>query len=196
MQHGGPWRGLVFAKILHTNEWTWDPFNFENHCYGCQVTNVLIQTYINYCSAVSTVRQHTSRLDVALQVAAYMYGNFFQSINPISIASISLAKPGSVARQPNQRLTAKLKKQFHGINGLSGVPVSKGGKGQVKEMCLHKFLDGSNWNGWADRQWRAFPERQEWEALVPVLALTLGTDTLTPCLISANDMRVMGASME
>ena len=35
-----------------------------------------------------------------------------QSVNQTSIASISPAKPGSVARQPNQCSTAKSRKQF------------------------------------------------------------------------------------
>ena len=39
-----------------------------------------------------------------------------QSINQISIAPISPAKPGSVARQPNQCSTVKLKKQFRSID--------------------------------------------------------------------------------
>ena len=49
-----------------------------------------------------------------------------QSNNQTSIAPISQAKPGSVAQQANQCSTAKSMKQFHGINGLSGVLVSKG----------------------------------------------------------------------
>ena len=47
------------------------------------------------------------------------------SINQISIVPISHMEPGSVVRQLSQCSTAKLMKQFHGINGLSGVPVSK-----------------------------------------------------------------------
>ena len=43
-----------------------------------------------------------------------------QSIHLIFIAPTSQAKLCSVARQPNQCLIAKLMKQFHGINGLSG----------------------------------------------------------------------------
>ena len=34
------------------------------------------------------------------------------------------------------------------------------GKGQVKEMCLQMFLEGSNWNGWTDRQLKVVPERR------------------------------------
>ena len=34
------------------------------------------------------------------------------------------------------------------------------GKGQVKEMCLQIFLEGSNWNGWTDRQRQVVPKRR------------------------------------
>ena len=40
----------------------------------------------------------------------------YQSINQTSIVSISQAKPGSVAPQPNQCSTAKSRKQFRNIN--------------------------------------------------------------------------------
>ena len=66
-----------------------------------------------------------------------------QSINQTSIAPISPAKPGSEARQPNQCSTAKSRKQFRNINRLWGVTVPMGG-GQIKEMCLQIFLEGSN----------------------------------------------------
>ena len=49
-----------------------------------------------------------------------------QSINQTFIAPISPAKPGSVARQPNQCSTAKLRKQFRNINRPWGVTVSMG----------------------------------------------------------------------
>ena len=32
-------------------------------------------------------------------------------------------------------------------------------KGQVKEICLQIFLEGSNWNGWTDRQRGVVPKR-------------------------------------
>ena len=34
------------------------------------------------------------------------------------------------------------------------------GKGQVKETCLQMFLEGSNWNGWMDRQQQVVPVRR------------------------------------
>ena len=71
-----------------------------------------------------------------------------QSINQTSIAPTSPAKPGSVAQQPNQCSTAKSRKQFRSINRPWGVTVSMGGGGQIKEMCLQMFLEGSNWTGW------------------------------------------------
>ena len=82
--------------------------------------------------------------------------SFNQSINQ-SIAAISPTKPGSVAQQPNQCSVAKPMKHFHGINRLSVVRVSRG-KGQVKDMCLQMFLEGSNWNGWTDRLRQVVPE--------------------------------------
>ena len=33
-------------------------------------------------------------------------------------------------------------------------------KGQVKEIYLQTFLEGSNWNGWMDRQWEVVPKRR------------------------------------
>ena len=47
-------------------------------------------------------------------------------IKQTSIAPISLALPDSVARQLNQSSTAKSMKQFHNINGPSGMMVSMG----------------------------------------------------------------------
>ena len=35
------------------------------------------------------------------------------------------------------------------------------GKGQIKEMCLQIFLEGSNWNGWTDRQREVVPKRRD-----------------------------------
>ena len=49
-----------------------------------------------------------------------------QSINQLSIAPISPMKPGSVARQPNQCLTAKSRKQFRNINRPWEMTVSMG----------------------------------------------------------------------
>ena len=49
--------------------------------------------------------------------------------------------------------------KFRNINGSSGVLVSIG-KGQVKEMCLQMFLEGSTWNGWMDRQWEVSQKRR------------------------------------
>ena len=45
----------------------------------------------------------------------------YQSINQTSIAPISPAKPGLVARQPNQCSTAKSRNQFRNINRPWGV---------------------------------------------------------------------------
>ena len=82
-----------------------------------------------------------------------------QSINQTYIASISQAKPGSVARQPNQCSTAKSRKQFSHINMSSGMSVLWG-KGQVKEMCRQMFLKGSNWICWTKKQREVVPKRR------------------------------------
>ena len=34
------------------------------------------------------------------------------------------------------------------------------GKGQIKEMCLQIYLEGSNWTGWMDRQREVVPKRR------------------------------------
>ena len=55
-----------------------------------------------------------------------VYQSINQSINKTSIVPISPAKPGSVARQPNQCSLANTKKQFHRVIGPSGMLVSMG----------------------------------------------------------------------
>ena len=40
------------------------------------------------------------------------------------------------------------------------MPVSMGGKAK-SEMYLQMFLEGSNWNGWVDRQWEVVPKRRD-----------------------------------
>ena len=72
---------------------------------------------------------------------------------------ISPAKPGSVAWQPNQCSKAKSRKQFHNIN-RPWVWLYLWGEGQIKEMCLQIFLEGSNWNVWTDRQREVVPKRR------------------------------------
>ena len=51
--------------------------------------------------------------------------NESQSVT-ISITPISPAEPVSMTEQPNQCSIAKSRKQFHGINELSGVLVPSG----------------------------------------------------------------------
>ena len=63
-----------------------------------------------------------------------------KSINQISIAPISLAKPASVVRQSNQCSTAKLKKQFRNINRPWGMLVSVVGKAKSKSCVFICFL--------------------------------------------------------
>ena len=58
----------------------------------------------------------------------------YQSINQTSLAPISLAKPGSVERQPNQCSTAKSRKQFRNINRPWGVTVSMGERPNQRDL--------------------------------------------------------------
>ena len=59
----------------------------------------------------------------------------YQSINQTSIAPISLAKPGSVARQPNQCSRAKSRKQFRNMNRQSGMPISMGERPSQRDLA-------------------------------------------------------------
>ena len=63
-----------------------------------------------------------------------------QSINQTYIAPISPAKPGSVARQPDQCSTAKSMKLFRNINRPWGVTLSMGGKAKSKRCVFSYFL--------------------------------------------------------
>ena len=65
-----------------------------------------------------------------------------QSINQTSTAPISSMKPGSVAQQPNQRSTAKSRKQFRNINRPWGVTVSMGKRPNQGDVSI--FLGRSN----------------------------------------------------
>ena len=64
---------------------------------------------------------------------------FNQSINKTSIAPISLVKPGSVARQPDQCSTAKSRKQFRNINRPWGVTVTIGERPNQREVSSDIF---------------------------------------------------------
>ena len=74
-----------------------------------------------------------------------------QSFNRTSIAPISPAKPGAVARQPNQCSTAKSRNSSVTSTGHWACRYLWG-KGQVKEMSLQLFLKDCNRNGQTDRQ--------------------------------------------
>ena len=63
--------------------------------------------------------------------------NVNQSINQTSIAPISPAKPGSVARQPNQCSTAKSRKPFRNINGPWGVTLSMGERPSQRDVSSY-----------------------------------------------------------
>ena len=113
----------------------------------------------------------------ALWAALSQFNSIYQSINQISIAPITPAKPGSVAQQPNQCSTAKLKKQLCNINRPSGMLVSMGDR--PSQRCVFRcFLRvAAEMAEWTDSG-RLFQRDgvQEWKALESVLVLTLGTD--------------------
>ena len=73
--------------------------------------------------------------------------------------TISPAKPGSVARQPNQCSTANRGNSSVTSTGL-GKWQYQWGKGQIKEMCLQISVAGSNWTAWTDRQREVVPKRR------------------------------------
>ena len=59
-----------------------------------------------------------------------------QSTDQMSIAPTAPAKQGSVARQPNQCSSGKLKKQFRNISRPLGAPVSKGEGPSPRDVSL------------------------------------------------------------
>ena len=72
--------------------------------------------------------------------ARAFHSSINRSINQTSIAPISPAKPGSVARQPNQCSTAKSRKHFRNINRPWGVMVSNG-RGEAKsKRCVFRYF--------------------------------------------------------
>ena len=58
----------------------------------------------------------------------------YQSIKQTSIAPISPAKPGSMARRPNQCSTAKSRKQFFNINRPWGLMVAMGERPSQRDV--------------------------------------------------------------
>ena len=111
-----------------------------------------------------------------------MLSNVDTSIHQISIAPISPAKPDSVAQKPNRCSTAKLMKQFHNINGVSGMLESMGEKAKSKRCAFRCFLEvATEMAGWTDSG-RFFQKdgAQEWNGLAPVMVLILGTDRWIP----------------
>ena len=74
---------------------------------------------------------HTETFPCTLDVP---FGISNQSINQTSIAPISPAKPGSVARQPNQCSTAKSRKQFRNVNKPWRVMVSMGERPNQRDV--------------------------------------------------------------
>ena len=73
-----------------------------------------------------------------------------KSINQTSITPISPVKPGSVAQQTNQCSTVKSRKQFHGLNGPSGVQVSMVERSSQRDVSSDAFWWYQK-NGWMER---------------------------------------------
>ena len=125
-------------------------------------------------------------------------GLAYQSVSQSNFYSANIpGKAISVARQPSQCSIAKSMKQFHGINGLSGVPVSKGER--PSRICVFRYFlkVATEMAEWIDSG-RLFQRdsAQEWKALAPVLVLTLGIDRLIPLLDLSEQYGSDGASME
>ena len=98
-----------------------------------------------------------------------------QSINQTSISPISPAKPGSAAPQPNQCSTVKSRKQFRNINMPLGMQVSIGERPSQRDV-FRCFLKVATEVAERTDSGRLFQRdgAQEWQALAPVLVLTLG----------------------
>ena len=77
---------------------------------------------------------HDTRSVFRGQICKQSLHSSYQSINQISIAPISPAKPGSVARQPNQCSTANSRKQFCNMNEPKGMTVSMGERPSQRDV--------------------------------------------------------------
>ena len=82
------------------------------------------------------------------------------SINQTSTAPISPVTPGSVARQAQSVFNSKIEETIPVTSTGHQACWYLWGNGQVKEICLQTFLQGSNWNSWTDRQWEVVPKRR------------------------------------
>ena len=84
---------------------------------------------------------------------------FNQSINQTSIPPIS---PASQAQWCNSQIS--IQQQNRGNSSVTSTGHGEWrylwGKGQVEEMCLQIFLEGSNWTAWTDRQHQVVPKRR------------------------------------
>ena len=86
------------------------------------------------------------------------FDGFNQSINQW-INQLNFYSTNIVARQAKSVFTAKSIKQFHNINGSSDVLMILGERlGQTGVSS--DVLEGSNWNGWIDRQGQVAPKRR------------------------------------
>ena len=95
--------------------WAQSRYNFRTSCFLCVPCTVQ-----RYKDSTSTVH----RLILTNNQINFNIESINLSINETSIAPISPAKPGSVARQPNQCSTAKSRKHFRNINRPWRVTVS------------------------------------------------------------------------
>ena len=99
----------IYIKRVQYHEQVWK-------CWTVCTLSIIDHTYIPlYCHVVhckTPISDHSWSIN--------------QSINQTAIVPISLAKPDSVAQQPNQCSTAKSRKQFRIINRPWGVTVSMG----------------------------------------------------------------------
>ena len=91
----------------------------------------------------STVFQIMNETDVRKQMwwlacnELHFNNTYCQSINQTSIAPISLGKASSVALQPNQCPTAKLRRQFRNINRPWGYTSTYGERPSQRDVSSH-----------------------------------------------------------
>ena len=125
----------------------WYLIGSSNSCYH------LVSKYcVEACLDITL--QIRSLLEIRPPVLQSPFNN--QSINQTSIAPISPAKPGSVARQLNQCSTAKSQKQFHNINKPSGTPGFYGRKAMSKRCVFRCFLNGAGIAEWGLVCWTGY----------------------------------------
>ena len=187
------------ADVITEAHWEAAATLWSASCVMCHVSCVMCHMcmcYTELCGA--------ARLECSLWIVYFRHPQYWcpvlrtyinQSINQASISPISPAKPGSVAQQPNQCSTAKLRKQFRNINRPLGSDGIYGGKAKSKRYVFRCFLKVVTELAERTDSGRLF-QRDGAQALAPVLVLTLGTDKLLSLFDLSEREGIDAASME